>query len=76
MDHDLTTLWEAARRRRMSAPLLLFVGSHAPLTFLAGQALYMVAPLADLLGWDAPHTWAARLSRPQAATLPEDADTP
>jgi hypothetical protein len=74
MDHDLTELWDAARHRQMSAPLLLFASSHAPLAFLAGQALYLVAPLADLLGWPTPHVWAAQLSRPHPAAPYRDTD--
>ena len=73
MDHDSTGLWDAAQRRQMSTPLLLFVSGHAPLAFIAGQALYVVAPLASLLGWDTPQAWAATLSLPHAGAPPRDA---
>jgi len=72
MEHDFTSLWDAAQRRRMSTPLLLFAGGHAPLAFIAGQALYMVAPLAALLGWTAPQTWAELLSKPNLAAPSRD----
>ena len=67
MKQDFASLWEAAQRRRMSTPLRLFAEGHAPLAFIAGQALYMIAPLAALLGWAAPQDWAERLSQPNIA---------
>jgi hypothetical protein len=73
MDHHSPGLWDAAQRRQMSTPLLLFVSGHAPLAFIAGQALYVVAPLATLLGWDAPQAWAAALSLPKERASPQEA---
>ena len=76
MDHELTEVWDAARRRQLLAPLLLYVSSHAPLAFVAGQALYVVAPLAALLGWRAPQGWAGQLSLAHAGAGPQDAHRP
>jgi hypothetical protein len=51
----------------LATPLLLFVAGHRPLAFLAGQALYVTAPLGLLLGWDEITSWAELLSAPDAA---------
>lgn len=51
-----------ALRRDLRAPVQLLLESHRPLAFVAGQALYVVAPLAALLGEPRVAEWAARLS--------------
>ena len=54
--------------RKMLGPIALFVLSHRPLAFVAGQAILLVDPVAGLLGvpawdrWAGP--WAALLSHP------------
>jgi hypothetical protein len=53
-------------RRQLATPLLLLLASHRPLTFVAGQLLYLLAPLGALLGWEEIDTWAAMLSAPDA----------
>jgi hypothetical protein len=55
----------AATRRDLDTPVRLLLESHRPLAFIAGQALYLIAPLAALLGEPRIQTWAARLSAPQ-----------
>jgi hypothetical protein len=53
-------------RRQLATPLLLLLASHRPLTFVAGQLLYLLAPLGALLGWVEIDAWAALLSAPDA----------
>jgi hypothetical protein len=50
----------------MVTPFLLFVVSHKPLAFLAGQMLYLIEPLADILDIEACAELAALLSEPEA----------
>lgn len=52
-------------RRDLDTPMRLLLESHRPLAFVAGQALYLLAPLATLLGERSVETWAARLSAPR-----------
>lgn len=65
-NHSLDPLLSAAVDRQLTTPLLLFMAGHRPLAFCAGQALYLVAPLAALLGWRAAGPWAELLSSPDA----------
>ncbi len=51
----------------LALPCLLFVVSHRPCAFMTGQLLYMLAPLAALLGFSACQAWAALLSQPDGA---------
>lgn len=62
----LEQLTEAARQRQLHTPLLLLLASHQPLTFIAGQMLYALAPLCLLLGWEDVNGWAKLLSAPDA----------
>lgn len=57
----------------MSQTVLLFVVGHRPLAFLMGQALYLVTPLADLLGFATFNQVAQLLSRPEAIVWLEQA---
>ena len=41
---------QAIVRHRMATPALLFMVSHRPLAFAAGQLLYTLQPVAELLG--------------------------
>jgi hypothetical protein len=62
--------WEVfattVQRRQLTTPLLLLLASHRPLTFVTGQLLYTLAPLAALMGWAEAGDWAALLSAPDA----------
>ena len=58
---------QAIARRRMATPALLFLVSHRPLGFVAGQLLYSLQPLADLLDVSACTEFAAILSAPDGA---------
>lgn len=55
----------AIKRRRLATPALLFLVGHRPLAFAAGQILYALQPVADLMGVDAIGDLAAALSDPQ-----------
>jgi hypothetical protein len=68
MGTDLEALAAKVHRRHLTAPLLLMLASHSPLTFVAGQLLYALEPLGLLLGWEGAHRWAALLSAPDAST--------
>lgn len=65
---DLEVLAGTVHRRQLTTPLLLMLASHSPLTFVAGQLLYALAPLGLLLGWEGVNSWAALLSAPDATT--------
>jgi hypothetical protein len=56
-------------QREMALPLLCFVAGHRPLSFLAGQILYLLEPLAGLLGQTGVRVWAALLSDPAGPGL-------
>jgi hypothetical protein len=71
MSLEFERIVAAAQRRQLSGPLLLLLASHRPLAFVAGQLLYVAAPLAGLLGWRSVDAWAAWLS---AAELPSFAE--
>jgi hypothetical protein len=62
-----TLQWVA--RRRLAAPILLFIAAHKPLLFITGQALYIAAPVAGLCGATTWVEWAALLSAPEAHEL-------
>ncbi len=65
-------LLQTIAQREMVLPVLCFVVGHRPLAFVTGQLLYLVAPLAALLGQPICSEWAALLSHPQGATLVEE----
>jgi hypothetical protein len=64
--NDLDLFTESIHRRQLTTPLLLLLASHRPLTFIAGQFFYLLAPLGLLLGWESISEWAALLSAPEA----------
>lgn len=63
---NLDALLAIAAERQLTTPLLLFLVSHRPLAFFAGQTLYALAPLAALLGLHQTSAWADLLSAPNA----------
>ncbi|MCC9075457.1 hypothetical protein FKZ61_004940 [Litorilinea aerophila] len=60
-------LWERLARPPLDTPAALFLLGHWPLRFVAGQMLYLLAPMAELLGWHGWRSWAERLSRAQGS---------
>jgi hypothetical protein len=60
---------QLSRQRALALPLLCFIAGHRPLAFLAGQLLYVVEPLAGLLGQQGWRSWAALLSEPGGPDL-------
>ena len=66
MPADVELLTNAIHHRKLTTPLLLLLASHNPLAFVAGQLLYVIAPLGLLLGWESVTDWAALLSAPGA----------
>lgn len=56
---------KAMQARDGTLPLLLFLVGHRPLAFVTGQFLYVVAPVAGLLGNFEISSWAALLSHPR-----------
>lgn len=66
MPNDLEVLASTLQRRKLVTPALLLLASHQPLTFVAGQLLYALAPMCSLLGWSSVNEWAAILSAPAA----------
>ena len=59
-DRSIQTL----AQRELTLPCLLFVVSHRPCAFVAGQLLYLLAPLAAIVGQSTWQDWAALLSQP------------
>lgn len=55
----------------LGLPALLFVAGHQPISFVAGQALYLLDPLGKLCGTTAISDWAELLSAPGGAHLLE-----
>ncbi len=55
---------QALAQRELALPCLLFVASHRPCAFVVSQLLYVLAPLAAILGLPAWQAWAALLSEP------------
>jgi hypothetical protein len=53
-------------RSQMLLPGLLFLSSHAPLAFVAGQALWLLSPFELLFPNANLGAWARLLSHPQA----------
>lgn len=51
--------------RQMLLPALLFLVSHRPIAFVAGQGLFLLQPLEILLNGTGWHDWAALLSHPR-----------
>jgi len=66
---------DACARRRLIGPLLLFVAGHRPLAFALSQTLYVVHPLASLLGVEGCNALAIDLSAPDSARRLENALT-
>jgi hypothetical protein len=60
-----------AARSRMVLPLLLFLTSHRPLAFVAGQTLWLCTPFELLIPELRLGDWAALLSHPQSSNLLE-----
>ncbi|MCL4831319.1 MAG: hypothetical protein KJZ86_02725 [Caldilineaceae bacterium] len=58
-------------RRRMLLPGLLFFAAHRPLSFLAGQALWLSSPLELLIPGLGLEGWAALFSHPQGGLVLE-----
>lgn len=65
----------ALEQRELILPCVLFVASHRPFAFVVGQLLYMVGPLAVILGWQVWQDWAAVLSEADGAAWLEQALT-
>jgi hypothetical protein len=40
----------------------LFLAGHQPLSFVVGQSMLLLSPLADLAGWSLCKDWAMQLS--------------
>ena len=59
-------------RRELTRPCLLFVASHRPCAFVIGQLLYLLVPLAAILGQTAWQDWAALLSQPDGVAWLEE----
>ncbi|CAN5784341.1 hypothetical protein BH10CHL1_BH10CHL1_22820 [soil metagenome] len=59
---------QALEARALILPCLLFVASHRPCAFVVGQLLYVIAPLAALLGSQTWQDWAGLLSEPAGVT--------
>ncbi len=56
---------DSLARRQLIAPALLLIAGHRPLAFIAGQTLYLAAPVGVMLGFDGWTDWAKALSDPQ-----------
>jgi hypothetical protein len=65
LDHRLTAASRPLAERGLLTPALCFLASHRPLAFLTGQVLYLVEPLATLMGRPGLNTWAELISDPQ-----------
>lgn len=61
---DMERFARVLARHRMALPALLMVVGHRPLAFIGGQLLYVLAPLAAILGISACGHWAELLSEP------------
>ena len=59
-------------QRELTLPCLLFVVSHRPCAFVAGQLLYLLAPLAAIVGQSAWQDWAALFSQPDGVAWLEE----
>ncbi len=55
---------QALEQHELALPCLLFVASHRPCAFVVSQLLYVLAPMAAILGVRAWQAWAALLSEP------------
>jgi len=51
--------------RQLLAPALLLLAGHRPLAFVAGQTLYLAAPVGAMLGFGGWTEWAQVLSDPR-----------
>ena len=58
---------QALEQRELVLPCLLFVASHRPCAFVVSQLLYVVGPLAAILGLQTWQDWALVLSEPDGA---------
>jgi len=52
----------ALSERQLFLPALLFLAAHRPLAFIAGQMLYLGAPLAEMFVGPAWSDWATLFS--------------
>jgi hypothetical protein len=55
---------QALEQRQLALPCLLFITSHRPFAFVVSQLLYVLAPLAAIVGLRAWQDWATLLSEP------------
>lgn len=56
-------LVDAIKGWQLTNAALLFVAGHRPLAFVVGQGLYLIAPVAELLGAEHVDALAQLLSR-------------
>lgn len=74
-DSRLIPSLDSLARSRMLLPGMLFLASHAPLAFVAGQMLWLLSPFELLFPNANLEGWARLLSHPQAvASLTRLAD--
>lgn len=73
MTDRVAALAQHLEEQQLLTPALCFVTSHQPLAFVAGQLLYLLAPLASLLGRPTWNEWAALLTEPAAFACLEGA---
>lgn len=52
------------KRRKLHSVFLLFFLGHRPLAFVAGQLLYLLHPMASMLGFSHVQEWGDLLSQP------------
>jgi hypothetical protein len=69
-------LLERLARPPLDTPAALFLLGHQPLRFVAGQMLYLLAPMAELLGWRGWRPWAESLSRAHGSWTLESLQRP
>ncbi len=58
---------QVLEQRELILPCLLFMASHRPCAFVVSQLLYMIAPLAAILGLQTCQDWAVVLSEKDGA---------
>ena len=67
------SIFTALETREMQIPGLLFFASHRPLAFLVAQILYLVEPIAGLIGWQECAKWATILGEPEKKAVEKKA---
>lgn len=63
-DYRLAALTRPLARRDLLTPALCFLACHRPLAFVTGQFLYLLEPLATLVGRPGLAAWADLVSDP------------